>query len=103
MCNGCTAGLYIIFNIFLNDLFYFVKEGNMYNYADDSSISVSHKELTNLSRQLQTEAEFTVQCFFDNAMEANPTKFHCPWARALSVQNCLSRDWAALDRDTANS
>ena len=65
----------LIFNIFLNDLFYFVKEGNMYNYADDNSISVSHKELTNLSRQLQTEAEVTVQWFFDNAMEANPTKF----------------------------
>ena len=53
----------LIFNIFLNDLFYFVKEGNMYNYADDNSISVSHKELTNLSRQLQTEAEVTVQCY----------------------------------------
>ena len=65
----------LIFNIFLNDLFYFVKEGNMYNYADDNSISVSHKELTNLSRQLQTEAEVTVQWFFDNALEANPTKF----------------------------
>ena len=44
----------LIFNIFLNDLFYFVKEGNMYNYADDNSISVIHKELTNLSRQLIT-------------------------------------------------
>ena len=63
------------FNIFLNDLFYFVKEGNMYNNADDNSISVSHKELTNLSRQFPTEAEVTVQWFFDNAMEANPTKF----------------------------
>ena len=30
----------LIFNIFSNDLFYFVKEGNMYNYADDNSISV---------------------------------------------------------------
>ena len=65
----------LIFNIFLNDLFYFVKQGNTYNYADDNSISVSHKELTILSWQLQTEAEVTVQWFFDNAMEANPTKF----------------------------
>ena len=65
----------LIFNIFLNDLFYFVKQGNIYNYADDNSISVSHKELTILSRQLQAEAEVTVQWFFDNAMEANPTKF----------------------------
>ena len=65
----------MIFNIFLNDLINFVKEGNLYNYAEDNSISVSHKELTTLSRQLQTEAEVTVQWFFDNAMEANPIKF----------------------------
>ena len=65
----------IIFNIFLNDLFYFVKQGNIYNYADDNSIAVSHKELTILSPQLQAEAVVTVQWFFDNAMEANPTKF----------------------------
>ena len=45
----------------------------MYNYADDNSISVGHKELALLSRQLQTEAEFTAQWFFDNVMEANPT------------------------------
>ena len=31
----------------------------MYNYANDNSISVSHKELALLSRQLQTEAEVT--------------------------------------------
>ena len=47
----------------------------MHNYADDNSISVSHKELALLSRQLQTEAEVMAQWFFDNAMEANPTKF----------------------------
>ena len=47
----------------------------MYNYDDDNCISVSHKKLTLLSRQLQTEAEVTFQWFLDNAMEANPTKF----------------------------
>ena len=46
----------LVFNIFLTDLFHFVKQGNIYNYADDNSISVSHKELTILSRQLQAEA-----------------------------------------------
>ena len=65
----------LIFNIFLNDLFYFVKQGSMYNYADDNSVSVSHRELNILTRQLQTEAEVTIQWFADNAMEANPAKF----------------------------
>ena len=65
----------LIFNIFLNDLFYFVKQGSMYNYADDNSVSVNHRELNILTRQLQTEAEVTIQWFADNAMEANPAKF----------------------------
>ena len=65
----------LIFNIFLNYLFYFVKQGSMYNYADDNSVSVSHRELNILTRQLQTEAEVTIQWFADNAMEANPAKF----------------------------
>ena len=28
----------LIFNIFLTDLFYFIKQGNMYNYADGNSV-----------------------------------------------------------------
>ena len=33
----------LIFNIFLNDVIYFVSKGDLYNYADDNCISVSHK------------------------------------------------------------
>ena len=47
----------------------------MYNYADDNTVSVNHKELTILSRQSQAEAEVTVQWFCDNAMKANHAKF----------------------------
>ena len=53
----------LIFNIFFNDLFYFIKQSNMYNYADNNTVSVNHKELIILSRQSQAEAEVTVQCF----------------------------------------
>ena len=76
--NGVPQGSILgplIFNIFWNDLSYFVKQGSMYNYADDNSVSVSHRELNSLTRQLQTEAEVTIQWFSDNAMEANPAKF----------------------------
>ena len=65
----------LIFNIFMNDLFYFVKRANLFNYADDDSVSVNGKELSIVSRLLQSEAEVTVRWFCDNAMEANPSKF----------------------------
>ena len=42
----------LIFNIFLNDIFYFVSEGDLHNYADDNCISVSHQ---NISVQLENE------------------------------------------------
>ena len=65
----------LIFNIFMNDIFYLVKNANLYNYADDNSVSVNGKELSMVSRLLQLEAEVTVRWFPDNAMEANPDKF----------------------------
>ena len=65
----------LIFNIFMNDLFYFVKQGNLFNYADDNSESVNHMELHVVSRLLQAEAEVTVKWFSENAMQANPAKF----------------------------
>ena len=59
----------------MNDLFYFVKQGNLFNYADDNSVSVNHEELNVVSRLLQAEAEVTVQWFSENAMQTNPAKF----------------------------
>ena len=65
----------LIFNIFMNDLFYFVKRGHLFNYADNNSVSVNSKELNIVSQLLQSEAEVTVRWFCSNAMEANPSKF----------------------------
>ena len=41
---GSILGL-LIFNICMHDLFYFVKRGNSFKYADDNSVSVNSKEL----------------------------------------------------------
>ena len=59
----------------MNDLFYFIKQGNFLDYADDNSISVNHAELHVVSRLLQAEAEATVHWFSENAMQANTAKF----------------------------
>jgi hypothetical protein len=29
----------LLFNAFINDIFYFVKKGTLYNYADDNTLS----------------------------------------------------------------
>ena len=64
----------LIFNIFLNNIFYFVNTGSIYNYADDNYVSVQHEELGLVEKVLKQETLQLVKWFSDNAMEANPNK-----------------------------
>ena len=43
---GSILGL-LIFNIFINDIFYFIQDRTLYNYADDNWVTVHHKERVN--------------------------------------------------------
>ena len=63
----------LIFNIFLNDIFYFAKECYMFSYADDNYISVNHKELK-LVRDAK-ESKIMVEWLNSNSLQANPCKF----------------------------
>ena len=65
----------LIFNIFLNDIFYFVSKGDLYNYADDNCISVSHQNIDVLSKQLENETRVMVEWFAENSMKVNAEKF----------------------------
>ena len=65
----------LIFNIFLNDIFYFSTESCLYNYADDNCVSVSHTEMNILSSCLQSETQPMVKWFTDISTKANADKF----------------------------
>ena len=66
----------LLFNVFLNDLLYFL-DGlcNIYNYADDNTISVSHEDLSVMRNKLRNASDIALEWFKDNHMQANPTKF----------------------------
>ena len=66
----------ILFNIFINDLFYFVGEDNRHNFADNNSVSGNALSLNELIQELQTLTESTISWFDQNHMIANPSKFH---------------------------
>ena len=38
----------LLFNAFINDIFYFIKEGTLYNYADDNTLSFCHENFDKL-------------------------------------------------------
>ena len=63
----------LIFNIFLNDIFYFATESDLYNY--DNGVSVSHTKMNIPSSYLQSETQSMVKWFIDNSMRANAGKF----------------------------
>jgi hypothetical protein len=65
----------VLFNIFINDIFYFVKHCSIYNYADDNVISCSSTTVGALKCKLESDISQVLQWFNVNGMKANPTKF----------------------------
>ena len=65
----------ILFNLFINDLFFFIKEAELANFADDNTIYVGSKDLTELLEILRKECETAINWFKTNNMIVNPDKF----------------------------
>ena len=65
----------ILFNCFINDLFYFIKHSDLYNYADDNTLCYQHKDVNVLQDILMSDSAIAVKWFKSNYMEDNPDKF----------------------------
>ena len=65
----------ILFNFFINDLFFFIKDAELANFADDNTIYVGSKDLTELLEILRKECETAINWFKTNKMIVNPDKF----------------------------
>ena len=65
----------ILFNIFMNDLFFLEFESKIFNYADDNSISKSGKDIKEIVNTLQKDTCTSVDWFANNDLHANQDKF----------------------------
>ena len=65
----------ILFNLFINDLFFFIKEAELKHFADDNTIYVGSKDLTELLEILRKEFEIVINWFKTDNMIVNPDKF----------------------------
>ena len=80
----------LLFNVFINDLFYFIKTGKLYNYADDNTVTYSHKSLSTTKSVLESESTKAIKWFGDNKMQANPDKFQAIIPGKSGHENCTS-------------
>ena len=79
----------ILFNIFINNLFYIVNGENLsYNFADDNTLSDQVDSIGELVENLQYLSEVANDWMDQNNMIANPSKFHA----ILLSKNCTLTD-----------
>ena len=65
----------LLFNIFLNDLFYVKINGIICNYADDNHLANHANSLTELKSSLEHDCTLATSWFDDNYMQTNVDKF----------------------------
>ena len=65
----------LLFNLFLNDIFLSVKHCELFNYADDNTLSATDHKTDKLIEKLLTDTNIMMEWFGNNFMKVNPEKF----------------------------
>jgi retron-type reverse transcriptase len=82
----------LLFNLFMNDIFYFLDKSKLANYADDASTYVCEKGIFPLLHLLKSETETVLNWFKINEMKSNSDKCHLIVAenehRPAYISNC---------------
>ena len=66
----------ILFNLFLNDIFLFIHNANLHNFADDNTIEAFSLSVQELVSILEKQSDIAIDWLKSNSMIANPSKFH---------------------------
>ena len=85
---GSILGL-IIFNAFVYDLLFFIKERDICNSTDDATLYACGKELDTISFKLEIETSTAIEWLKDNEMIANLSKFQLMFLSKTLKTTCL--------------
>ena len=66
----------LLFNIYINDLFYTTELADVCNFADDTTFHVCDSSLENLLNRLEHDANLAVEWFDCNYMKLNEDQSH---------------------------
>ena len=66
----------LLFNLFLNDMFYFINDTKMANYADDNTVYTIKNNIGDLSKTLENETSLIFDWFRMDEMKPNDDKCH---------------------------
>ena len=86
----------VLFNIFINDLFFFIKEAELENFAEDSTIYVGSKDLTEFLEILRKECETAINWLKTNNMIENPYKLMITSSKKDLSKSVLNRNGVEL-------
>ena len=65
----------LLFNIYINDLTFFIEDSHLCNFADDNTLYASDFKLDRVISRLENDMQKTLVWFESNMMVANPSKF----------------------------
>ena len=65
----------LLFNIFINDLFLFIRKSGVCNFADDNTLYSFEKNIENVISDLKTDLIGVIEWFKINSLKANSGKF----------------------------
>ena len=65
----------LLFNIFMNDLIFAIRDCRLISYADDIKLHLSHQDPQAVEDGINLDLTNTIQWFQQNGMIANPDKY----------------------------
>ncbi len=71
---GSSLGPFL-FNIFMNDIFYFIDLCDLSNYADDNTLSIIARTIEVVLAALKQDTENAIKWFIKHFIQVNLSKF----------------------------
>ena len=88
----------LLFNIFLNDMLWFVEKTDICNFADNNTIYSCAKSVNDVIENLQSDLKIALKLFKGNQMMANPGKFQF----MILIKNTINKS-IVIDNKTIES